>query len=144
MLSIYGDSLSYLSADGIRGASSPQILSDTTIGSATEYTIMTDSICDDDCGFVRPDSVAYRKPCLDILPLFNTEILLDGFEGADKIFLMEFQMPMDENTGFQGDTPAIWILNAQIPRTLQYGDEACSCWLLVVASLTLLRCSHRA
>jgi|SRR5271163_2034099 len=41
---------------------------------------------------------------------------------------MEFQTPMDENTGFQGDIPAIWTLNAQIPRTLQYGDEACSCW----------------
>lgn len=41
---------------------------------------------------------------------------------------MEFQMPLDGNTGFQGDTPAIWMLNAQIPRTLQYGEETCSCW----------------
>jgi len=24
--------------------------------------------------------------------------------------------------------PAIWMLNAQIPRTLQYGNADCSCW----------------
>ncbi|KAF2218064.1 hypothetical protein CERZMDRAFT_89674 [Cercospora zeae-maydis SCOH1-5] len=24
--------------------------------------------------------------------------------------------------------PAIWMLNAQIPRTLQYGKPECSCW----------------
>jgi hypothetical protein len=24
--------------------------------------------------------------------------------------------------------PAIWMLNAQIPRTLQYGKSECSCW----------------
>ncbi len=41
---------------------------------------------------------------------------------------MEFQMPFDGNTGFQGDAPAIWMLNAQIPRTVQYGNENCSCW----------------
>lgn len=35
-------------------------------------------------------------------------------------------MPNDGKTGFNGDLPAIWALNAQIPRTLQYGD--CSCW----------------
>ena len=26
------------------------------------------------------------------------------------------------------DMPAIWLLNAKIPRTLQYGDADCSCW----------------
>jgi len=26
------------------------------------------------------------------------------------------------------DMPAIWMLNAQIPRTLQYGAADCSCW----------------
>jgi hypothetical protein len=128
MLSVYGASLSYHSADGTRGSSSPQILSDSTIGSATEYTIMTDSICNNDCGFVRPESVAYRKLCLGIQPCLDTDVLLDGFEGADKVFLMEFQMPLDGSTGFQGDAPAIWMPNAQIPRTLQYGNETCSCW----------------
>ncbi len=24
--------------------------------------------------------------------------------------------------------PAIWMLNAQIPRTVQYGSAECSCW----------------
>ncbi len=58
---VYGASLSYLSADGTKGASSPQILADITIGSATEFTVMTDDICKGDCGFVRPGSVAYRE-----------------------------------------------------------------------------------
>jgi hypothetical protein len=26
---------------------------------------------------------------------------------------------MDEKTGFQGDMPSIWALNAKIPRTVQ-------------------------
>lgn len=37
-------------------------------------------------------------------------------------------MPMDGLRSFLGDMPAIWMLNAQIPRTLQYGEAACSCW----------------
>jgi hypothetical protein len=45
------------------------------------------------------------------------------------MFLYEFMMPLDGNTGFNGDMPAIWMLNAQIPRTLQYGNAACSCWI---------------
>ena len=28
------------------------------------------------------------------------------------------------------DMPAIWLLNAQVPRTLQYGNPECSCWPL--------------
>ena len=53
---------------------------------------------------------------------------LDGFDGVDKVVLIEFSMPMDSDSGFNGDMPAIWMLNAQIPRTLQYGNAACSCW----------------
>lgn len=39
-------------------------------------------------------------------------------------------MPNDpaSSAEFNGDMPAIWLLNAQIPRTLQYGNSACSCW----------------
>lgn len=33
---------------------------------------------------------------------------------------------MDGNRGFNGDMPAIWALNAKIPRSAQY--NACSCW----------------
>jgi len=35
---------------------------------------------------------------------------------------------MDGTTGFNADMPSIWMLNAQIPRTLQYGNAQCSCW----------------
>jgi hypothetical protein len=35
-------------------------------------------------------------------------------------------MPLDGDRGFNGDMPAIWLLNGRIPRTQQYGD--CSCW----------------
>ncbi len=38
-------------------------------------------------------------------------------------------MPMDgQNEGFEENIPAIWALNAKIPRTLQYGNASCSCW----------------
>jgi hypothetical protein len=57
-----------------------------------------------------------------------TKLFVDGFAGADKIFLIEFSMPMDGTTGFNADMPAIWMLNAQIPRIIQYGNAQCSCW----------------
>lgn len=60
----------------------------------------------------------------NVLPRPNENI--DGFGGASKLFLLEFGMPLSGNTGFNGDMPAAWILNAQIPRTVQYGK--CSCW----------------
>ena len=108
----YGNSLSYLNSDGNGGASSPSVLKDKLIGSNEEFTIMTDKECSgSDCGYVRPGTVAYH-----------------GFDGGDKIFLFEFDMPMDGSGGFNGDMPAIWMLNAQIPRTLQYGESTCSCW----------------
>lgn len=37
-------------------------------------------------------------------------------------------MPATGKTGWNEDMPAAWILNAQIPRTLQYGKADCSCW----------------
>jgi hypothetical protein len=44
------------------------------------------------------------------------------------MFLVEFSMPLSGKTGFNADMPAIWMLNAQIPNTLQYGEATCSCW----------------
>jgi hypothetical protein len=35
-------------------------------------------------------------------------------------------MPLSGDTGFNGDMPAVWMLNAQVPLTEQYGN--CSCW----------------
>lgn len=55
--------------------------------------------------------------------------VLDGFGGSQKVFLFEFSMPFSGKTGFNEDMPAIWLLNAQIPLTSQYGtNPACSCW----------------
>lgn len=56
-------------------------------------------------------------------------IITDGFGGDHKIFLLEFSMPSTRKKGFNGDMPAIWLLNAQIPLTSQYGENPeCSCW----------------
>lgn len=30
--------------------------------------------------------------------------VLDGFDGADKVFLLEFSMPMDDTSGFNAGT----------------------------------------
>lgn len=51
----------------------------------------------------------------------------EGFAGAQKVFLIQFAMPIDGNRGFNGDMPSLWFLNDKIPRTQQYG--ACSCWI---------------
>ena len=111
--SCFGNSLSFASSDGVGAASSPQILADVTIPSNTEYSIFSSEKCTTaTCGYVAPGVPAYR-----------------GFAGADKLFLMEFGMPIDTAAGnntFNGDMPAVWMLNGQIPRAQQYG--ACSCW----------------
>ncbi|KAF6225341.1 hypothetical protein HO173_012826 [Letharia columbiana] len=109
----FGASLSYASSDGQSGAASPQVLSNAMIEDDTEVIIMTDQSCDDGgCGFTRPGGVAYH-----------------GFSGAQKVFLLEFSMPLTNSTTFNGDMPAIWLLNAHIPLTSQYGTNAeCSCW----------------
>ena len=115
--SCFGNSLSYCASDGKSGASSAQTLDDVTIESNTEFLVMSSSECGDssasgDCGYYRSG-----------IPAFH------GFGGADKIFFFEFQMPTDSSaSGSNPDMPAIWLLNAKIPRTLQYGDSSCSCW----------------
>ncbi|KAL9532278.1 putative circularly permuted 1,3-beta-glucanase [Sphaerulina musiva] len=112
----FGNSLSYASADGCSGASAPQVLADTTIPSNNEVVVMTDNKCtDSSCGYVRDGTVAYH-----------------GWDGPSKAFFFEFSMPDDGKTGQSiydpVNMPAIWMLNAQIPRTLQYGNADCSCW----------------
>lgn len=38
-------------------------------------------------------------------------------------------MPLTGKQGFNMDMPAAWVLNAAIPRTIQYPkDPKCSCW----------------
>lgn len=113
----FGNSLSYASKDGASGSSSPQTLEDCTLASSSEVVIMTDSKCSDDggCGFYRDGTVAYH-----------------GFDGPSKAFFFEFSMPDDGQSGASiydaVNMPALWLLNAQIPRTLQYGKSECSCW----------------
>ncbi|KAK0118145.1 target of Sbf [Cadophora gregata] len=106
----FGASLSYVNHEGTSGSPSAQILADTVIPSGNEIAIMTGEKCDKhSCGYSRPGSVSYR-----------------GFDGADKVFFLEFGMPYDGRNGFEGDQPAVWFLNAKVPRTQQYGG--CSCW----------------
>jgi hypothetical protein len=112
----FGNSLSYARADAKGGSSSPEVLDDCEIGSSDEIIIMSDKECQgDSCGYTRPGTVAHH-----------------GFAGAEKAFYFEFQMPDDGQSSADiydpVNMPAIWMLNAQIPRTLQYGNAECSCW----------------
>ncbi|GAM82424.1 hypothetical protein ANO11243_004030 [Dothideomycetidae sp. 11243] len=104
----FGNSLGYASSSGLLPAMSSTVLADTTLPSTSEISLWTSSECTsaNPCPYSRPKSVAYH-----------------GFGGASKIFLFEFQMPHDASGA---DMPALWFLNARIPRTQQYG--ACSCW----------------
>lgn len=128
--SVFGNSLSYASSNAQSGSASSEILQDTTIPSNTEFVIMTDKDCSgDSCGYYRPGSVAKRE-CFSTFDHGFQSLTLraDGFSGASKVFLFEFSMPSDGTTGFNADMPALWFLNANIPRTLQYGNPTCSSW----------------
>ncbi|KAJ4271581.1 target of Sbf [Fusarium torreyae] len=105
----WGNSLSYLNANGNGGSSSPKVLKYIYIPSNKEFSIFSAQRCDKSCGYSRAPNIAY-----------------EGFSGSNKIFLFNFKMPLDGKRGFNGDMPALWALNARIPRTMQYG--ACSCW----------------
>ena len=115
--SCFGNSISFCGSDGVSGAASAQALGDVTIDSNKEFIIFSGSECspssaNGDCGYYRDGIPAYH-----------------GFAGANKIFVFEFQMPAaTDGENFNYDMPAIWLLNAKVPRTLQYGNAACSCW----------------
>ncbi|KAJ1327766.1 Cell wall protein [Microdochium nivale] len=106
--SVWGSSLSYVGTDGVSCSAGPTVFSGD-LTDATEIAIFSDVECDESCGAVRPGSTAYK-----------------GWAGADKAFLFEFQMPDTGATGWNKNMPAIWSLNAAIPRTGQY--SSCSCW----------------
>lgn len=105
---------SYMSSDTKSASTKPQILQDAPIASDDEFIIFSDTKCDSSCGAYREEFPAYK-----------------GFSGSQKIFAFEFSMPED-NTGsdLNRNMPAIWSLNARIPRTAQYGirDQPCNCW----------------
>ncbi|KAL9633243.1 MAG: hypothetical protein Q9164_004816 [Protoblastenia rupestris] len=109
----FGASLSYASSNGQYGAASSRVLENAMIEDNVEVIMLSNQTCNDGgCGYTHPGGVAYH-----------------GFGGSHKVFLFEFSMPLTGKSNFNGDMPAIWLLNAQIPLTSQYGTNAdCSCW----------------
>ncbi|KAK6462178.1 beta-1,6-N-acetylglucosaminyltransferase [Scheffersomyces coipomensis] len=121
--SSFGNSLSYANADASGGSSTPVALGSNLVPSNNEYVIFSGQQCSgDDCGYYRSGIPAYH-----------------GFGGDQKIFVFEFEMPTDTGAsgGLNFDMPAVWLLNAKIPRTLQYGAATCSCWLTGCGELDL-------
>lgn len=57
--STWGNSLSYLNANGNGGSSSPKILKDVFIPSNKEFSIFSSEKCDESCGYSRVPDVAY-------------------------------------------------------------------------------------
>jgi hypothetical protein len=120
--------LTFASADGTSGATSAEVFAGE-LKSQQEITIFSGVNCETgSCGYYQPGSTAYGmrslKSCQSITSLTD---FAEGFGGAEKAFFLEFSMPDDGATeGFNKNMPAIWLLNAQVPRTQQYG--ACSCW----------------
>ncbi|GMM38964.1 Tos1 protein [Saccharomycopsis crataegensis] len=111
--SSFGNSISYADASGTGKSKTATTLKDTTLASDDEVVLFTGEKCGSDCGYYRSDIPAYK-----------------GWDGSTKIFAFNFQMPTDSGTKTTNnyDMPAVWLLNAKIPRTLQYGTESCSCW----------------
>ncbi|KAJ4388405.1 target of Sbf [Neurospora sp. IMI 360204] len=107
----FGASLSYVSADGLGGASGPQTIHDAPLVSHAEFVVTTDQPCDGSCGYRRPGAVTYK-----------------GFPGSARVFMFEFSMPDEpqHNGEAGGNEPAIWLLNSRIPNTAQY--NTCNCW----------------
>lgn len=107
----WGNSISYADKTLQSGSAKPQTPDAISLSSNQEFIVMSDIPCSegDGCGYHLPGIPAYH-----------------GFGGGRKIFAFEFSMPAGGAGGFNGNMPAIWLLNANIPKTAQYG--ACSCW----------------
>lgn len=120
-LDCMGDALCYSPANGTGYATESHILEASNyIESDQEYAIFSNVSCpssgfDNSCGVYRDDIPAYH-----------------GFAGTTKLFLFEFTMPeesSDQTDKTYPNMPAIWFLNAKIPRTGQYASDGnCSCW----------------
>ncbi|KAK6876435.1 GPI-anchored protein 52 [Candida tropicalis] len=119
--SCLGLGLTYADSDGVSKASGSTVLAEgTLISSNDEFVIFSNVTCgksgyNNDCGVYRDDIPAYH-----------------GFYGTTKMFLFEFKMPNETSTDTSisnYNMPAIWLLNAHIPRTSQYSNNVnCSCW----------------
>lgn len=119
--SCMGNALSYSPTNGTGYSDDSQILeADNYIEDDDEYVIYSNVSCpssgfDKSCGVYRDGIPAYH-----------------GFGGTTKMFLFEFTMPetsSDNDNVTYPNMPAIWFLNAKIPRTGQYASDGnCSCW----------------
>ncbi|KAF2230772.1 hypothetical protein EV356DRAFT_435485, partial [Viridothelium virens] len=116
VLDAFGLTLAYAAADGTATVAlqneTPE--SNYYIPSNSEIVMMSDKKCDaSDCmGALRTPGMSFH-----------------GWPGAEKAFFIEFSMPDDGiTTPPNGNKPAIWMLNAQIPRSVQFGNAECSPW----------------
>ncbi|EPX56925.1 hypothetical protein D187_006678 [Cystobacter fuscus DSM 2262] len=105
-----GNSQSYASADGKKAAVAPTRFNGS-LANRTELNILSDKACvgtgdSSECGFYRG-------------------VTRHGWGGA-KIFAIRARMPRytEPKTQYYDDVPAIWMLNARVVRTAQYG---CNC-----------------
>ncbi|WP_170115739.1 DUF2403 domain-containing lipoprotein [Melittangium boletus] len=105
-----GNSQSYASADGKTAAAAPTRFTGS-LANRTEMNILSDQPCigtgdSSECGFYRG-------------------VTRHGWGGA-KIFAIRARMPRytGPKTEYYDDVPAIWMLNARVVRTAQYG---CNC-----------------
>ena len=130
----FGLTLSYAAADGTANTATQNETPEPNyyIPSNSEIIMMSDQQCGtDDCtGALRTPEMSYRELIITKTVAHSTLISsADGWIGAEKAFFMEFSMPDDGiTTPPNGNKPAIWMLNAQIPRGVQFGDADCSPW----------------
>ncbi|KAK6541112.1 target of Sbf, variant 2 [Orbilia ellipsospora] len=113
----FGNSISFMSADGQSGCATPQILADNVLfGVNQEFSIWTNQSCDASTFSLGGSSVCRR-----------------GFSGNNKVFVFKFTMPSahtdDSNIYGNSNMPAVWSLNSLIGRSLQYpSNPSWSCW----------------
>lgn len=118
-----GHALQYVDEDATSASTESKIIDDVTVHSNEEFIIMSNLTCESsgwkkDCGVYRDGIPAYH-----------------GYDGTTKMFLFQFESPVEDdskmtvNNTASYNMPAIWLLNAHIPRTAQYPyNPNCSCW----------------
>ncbi|MCJ1415566.1 target of Sbf [Xylographa parallela] len=105
-----GATLGYVTPNGQNSSNKPAILENSLIPDGVEFVISSATACKNDCGATAPGANAYH-----------------GWNGAEKVFMIEIEMPLSGQTGYlNADMPAFWLLNTQIVNQQQYGK--CSCW----------------
>ncbi|KAK6336461.1 target of Sbf, variant 2 [Orbilia brochopaga] len=108
----FGNSESFMASDGRCASKAPQTLAKGVVfGVDEEFSIWTDTPCDKD--EINYSGNACRK----------------GWEGDNKVFVFKFAMPYNTTGTNNNNMPAVWSLNSDIGRSLQYpSDPKNSCW----------------